>query len=168
MSDLLSRASYFLFSGFGEVTRKDDELRSVSAQLVFNALHTFVGGATLLQTGFCLQAAIVVRSILETLATVLHLIIMPADLQQFKEDKLELKTILTSAKRVLPPFGYLYGFFSNKFVHIGSIHGQLQPLVPYESHSDELNANVMFLRMSVWLIYVVTELLFIDLIDECK
>ena len=98
----------------------------------------------------------------------LHLITIPADLQRFKENKLELKTTLPSTKKVLPPFGHLYEFFSQKFVHIGALHGQLQPLVSYENHSDELNANIQFLRISTWLIYVVTELLFIDLIDKSK
>src|SRR5205823_577723 len=105
---------------------------------------------------------------LETLATVLHLITTPSDLQRFKNDKLELKVILSSAKKVLPAFGSLYGFFSESFIHISSLHGRLQPVALYNKHSDELNANIRFLRMSVWLIYVVVELLFIDLIDERK
>jgi len=168
MSQLLGSASFLLFTGFRHSVQQGDELRTVAAQLTFNAINTFLGAATLLRNGFYLQAAILVRSIVETLAAVLHLITTPADLPRLAGSTLDLKTTLSSAKTILPPFGKLYGFFSKGFVHVGSLHGQLQPVAPYEGKSDELDANIGFLRMSIWLIYVVVELLFVDLSDSGK
>jgi hypothetical protein len=168
MSELLGSASVLLLNGFRRAAENGDDLRTVAAQLAFNALNTFVSSVTLLRNGFCLQAAMLIRSILETLAAVLHLMTTPSDLPLLASNALEIKTTLPSAKRVLPPFGRLYGYFSRGFVHVSSLQGQLQPVVPYDGKSDALEANVGFLRASVWLIYVVVELLFVDLSDSAR
>jgi hypothetical protein len=129
---------------------------------MFNAVHSFIGAAALLRQGFYLQSAILVRSILEQTATVLHLVTTTSDLPRFKRGDLKVTAILRGAKRTLPPFGGLYGFFSENFVHMGPLHGSPQPLAFYQRHSDELDVTIGFLRTGVWIILVTTELLFID------
>jgi hypothetical protein len=109
------------------------------------------------------------RSLLEPLATVLYLRTTPTGLQKFEDGKLEPKTVLACAKKVLPFYGTIYGILSEDFVHINQLHGELQPLMPYnESHSQALNANIRYLRFSVWLLFVVTEFTFYDLINGKK
>ena len=44
----------------------------------------------------------------------------------------------------------------------------MQPVAPYQGKSDELEVTIGFLRMSIWLIYVVVELLFVDLSDPAR
>lgn len=166
LSEVLARASALLLMGHRHVLRGDDELRVACSHLIFNAVNSFIGSAALLRQGFYLQCAILVRSVVEQVATVLHLVTTPNDLQRFMRNDLELKAILAGAKRVLPPFGYLYGFFSETFVHMSPLHGTLQLLIPYDGPSDELDANIGFLRTAVWLLLVTTELLFIDLASE--
>jgi hypothetical protein len=166
LSEILARAMALLFTGYRRCLRDDDELRIVASNLMFNAVHSFMGAVALLRQGFYLQCSILVRSILEQSGTVLHLITSPQDLQSFQNGELKLTSIMRGAKRVLPPFGGLYGFFSKHFVHMSSVHGNPQPLTPYKNHSDELDVNLGFLRTAVWLILVTTEVLFIDISDD--
>jgi hypothetical protein len=168
MSNLLGSATFLLTGGFKEVCQKNDELRITCAQLLFNAINSFIGATSLLRDGFYLQTSIMVRSILETLATVMHLLMTSADLERFKRNELELKTVIPSAKTIIPPFGHMYGMFSENFVHISTLHGKLHPIGPYEETSEPLSANLTFLRFSIWLTYVVAELLFVDMIEGGK
>lgn len=168
MSGLLGSVSFLLMVGLNKVCRKQDERRQLCAQLVFNAMNSFIGATSLLREGLYLQCSIMVRSILETLATVMHLIIRPSDLERFKKNELDLKTVISSAKKIIPPFGHMYGMFSDMFVHISALHGKLHPIGPYEDKSEHLSANITFLRFSIWLAYVVVELLFVDMIEEGK
>lgn len=168
MSELLGTTCFLLTQGFKIVNETKDELRISCATLCWNAINTFISATSLLRDGYYLQCAILIRSILETAATAMHLFINPADLVQFRDSKLELKAIIPSAKRIVPPFGHMYGMFSDKFVHIGPLHGKLHPIGPHQEDSDELGANLTFLRFSVWLIYVTVELIFADMIQGGK
>jgi hypothetical protein len=168
MSELLGSICFFLYTGLEEARQKK-ELRSTMVQLLMNATNTFIAATTLLRTGFYFQAPILLRSLLETLATVLHLIVAGSDLQKFKDGNLSPKVILASAKKVLPPFGWLYGHLSESFVHIAPVHGQVQLVMPYDkSLAEPLKLNIRYLRMALWLIYVVTELTFVDVFKEGK
>lgn len=168
MSELLGTVCFLLEQGFKKVTEKNDELRVACGSLCWNAINTFVAATSLLRDGYYLQSAILIRSILESMATVMHLVMTPLDLIQFKSNKLELKVIIPSAKKIIPPFGHMYGMFSEKFVHIGSLHGNPQPVGPHQEESEELVANLTFLRFSVWLLFVTVELLFADMIQNGK
>ena len=162
ISDLLSRACFLLLIGQRRTAQDGDALRNTLAVVSFNAVNTLIGAVALLRQGFHLQAPILVRSILEAVANVLHLLMKAEDLESFHNGTLPLKRVLASAKDVLPPFGSMYGFFSQRFVHISSMHGQHQPLSSYTERSDALVANLQFIRFATWLIYVSTELLFLD------
>lgn len=166
LSEVLSRPMSLLFTSYRYSLRTDDELRIVCANLMFNAVHSFIGAAALLRQGFYLQSAILVRSLLEQTATVLHLVTTISDLPRFKRGDLKVTAILRGAKRALPPFGGLYGFFSENFVHMSPLHGSPQPLTFYQRHSDELDVTIGFLRTGVWIILVTTELLSIDLSED--
>jgi hypothetical protein len=166
LSTIFARAISLLFTGYRYSLRDDDELRIAASGLMFNAVHSFIGAVTLLRQGLYLQCSILMRSIIEQNSTVLHLITSPKDLQSFQNGDLKLTSIMRSAKRVLPPLGWLYGFFSKHFVHMSGLHGRPQALTFYKEHSDELDVNLSFLRTSLWLILVTSELLFIDISDD--
>jgi len=168
MSELLGTTCFLLTQGFKEVTEKNDELRIACGSLCWNAINTFIGATSLLRDSYYLQSSILVRSILETMATAMHLIMTPTDLIRFKGNKLELKATIPSAKKIVPPFGHMYGMFSETFVHIGSLHGKPQPVGPHREDSEELSAVLTFLRFSIWLIFVTVELLFADMMQNGK
>ncbi len=102
------------------------------------------------------------RNIVETLATILHIAVEPDGLKNFHADKLQSTKSITSAKKVLPPFGQLYGMLSKSFVHINKAHAGLEPIVGYEKDEEPLAFIISTLRANAWLIYVVTELVFHD------
>jgi len=168
MSQLLGSVIFLLWTGFRQVNLKGDELRAVGARLIFNAANTFVGAATLLRNGLYLQASMLVRSILESIAAVIHLVTTPSDLQRFKEGKIKTSAILAGAKKVFPVIGRIHGMFSESFLHLSSFHVTLQPVQLYDGQSEEVNANLSFLRASVWLLYVAVELLFLDMLEVRK
>ena len=168
LSELLGTTLFLLTQGYENVTKKNDELRIVCANLCWNATNTFIGSTSLLRDGYYLQSAILIRSILETLATVMCIITTPTALSRFKKNELELKEIFPIAKKVVPPFGHIWGMFSETFVHVGSLHAKLHPLGPHQEDSEELAACLNFLRFSIWLIYVTVELLFVDMFQAGK
>jgi hypothetical protein len=169
MSELLATACFLILTGHREMTRRKAELRATVCNLLWNAVNTFMGAATLLRSGFYPQAPILIRSIVETLAAVLHLGTVPGELQRFKDGKVDSKRVIRSAKEVLPPFGWIWGHLSDSFVHINPIHGQFQPIMPYdEKFAEPLRVNTLYLRFAVWLIYVVTEFTFYDITEGTK
>jgi hypothetical protein len=99
------------------------------------------------------------------MSTVLHLFINRDDLNKFRDGRLQSSKTIAAAKKVLPPFGQLYGFFSEEFAHIGTLHQNLQPLLSYDRFDDALKVNISFLRITSWLLYVTTELICYEVID---
>jgi hypothetical protein len=166
VSELMSRTMMILHQGLVVGSRGRDELRQTCVEMLMNAGNSLTAAATLLRCGFRLQPGILVRNVIETIGAVLHLFTYPADLEAFRQGRIKSSKTISTAKKAIPPFGQLYGFFSQEFVHIGSIQQQLQPLIPYEEFDDALTANVCFLRLSVWLLYVSTELLCLDIVRE--
>jgi hypothetical protein len=75
------------------------------------------------------------------------------------------KTI-AAAKKVLPPFGELYGHFSKNFTHIGHLHKSITPVTEFHEKHDALVVNLDSLRIAAWLLYVTTELLFNEFVPE--
>jgi hypothetical protein len=104
----------------------------------------------------------VMRNVVETLAVVAHLIKEPKDLAKFQAGKFSSTSGLAAAKKMIPVFGQWYGFLTEQFSHIGKLHHSIQPVQPYDKMNEPLQLNLSMLRVSLWLIYVTAELLFID------
>ena len=165
ISRVCSRVFMLLHRGIMRSTRQGIELEQTCVEMLMNTLNSFVAATTVLQNGFRLQPGILIRNILETISTVLHLFTNPDDLKDFREGRLQSSKTIPSAKKVLPPFGWYYGFFSQNFAHIGYLHQNIQPLVPYKTFDYALELNISFLRLTVWLLYVTTELVCLEVVD---
>jgi hypothetical protein len=166
LSKLQSTTSALLFSGAVTASRQDKELDVACSELLFNASSSFCSALALLRMGFVLQPGIIVRSLLESISTVLHLLQRPSDLAAYKDHSLQSPKTVTTAKKALPPFGNLYGYFSDNFAHIGQLHKSVTPIREFHVRNEPLELNLQFLRMSAWLLYVTAELLFNELLDE--
>jgi hypothetical protein len=164
ISRVFSTVFMLLHRGIIRSSHQGLGLEQTCAEMLMNTLNSFVAATTVLRNGFRLQPGIVIRSILEAISTVLHLFTNPDDLEDFKEGRLQSSKTIPSAKKILPPFGWHYGFFSKNFAHIGYLHQNLQPLVPYETFDDALEVNISFLRLTVWLLYVTTELVCLEVV----
>lgn len=166
LSELFSKTSGLLYTGLKVALRHDQRLMAACAQLLINASNSFGAAIALLRVGYVLQPGIIIRSLLEAVSTVLHLLQYPHDLKSYEQHTLQSPKTIAAAKKALPPFGQLYGYFSDNFAHIGQLHKSITRLSEYKNRDPALEVNLSFFRIAAWLLYVTTELLCNELIEE--
>lgn len=159
ISRLVSTTLMIIDRGKYKASQDKDELTLACLEMLANAINSFSAATTILRNGYRLQPGILIRNILETISTVLHLLIYKDDLGKFRKGHLKSSKTIDSAKQVLSPFGEYYGFFSQEFAHIGNLQQNLHPLTSYNQFDDALKSNIAFLRLTSWLLYVTTELI---------
>lgn len=165
LSALFSRANGLFFSGLSAGLEEKDELRISCAELLMNAANSLAAAVAILRMGYLLQPGIIIRSLLEAVATVLHLMQHPKDLIAYKNNVLKSPKTIAAAKKALPQYGLLYANFSDNFAHIGQLHKSITPVSEYTEKNDALEVNLSSLRIATWLLYVAAELAFNSLLD---
>lgn len=144
-----------------------DQSRSATcARLLNTALSTFVGCIHLARGGFRLQYMTLVRSVVETICTALHLMVDPKALEEFHAGKLRSTRSIGAANKILPGFGRLWGDLSNQFVHITTMHSDLNPVRQYKGQDDDLITILMNMKIVVWLMLVTAELVFVEELEH--
>ncbi|MES2354672.1 MAG: hypothetical protein V4568_09790 [Pseudomonadota bacterium] len=166
LSSLLSKANGLVYSGLAIATQEGDELRAACAQLLLNAANSFAAAVAVLRMGYVLQPGIIIRSLLEAVSTTLHLIQHPKDLAAYQNHTLQSPKTIAAAKKALPPFGQLYGHFSDSFAHIGQLHKSITPIREYSERHEALEVNLRSLSIAAWLLYVTAELAFNELVAQ--
>jgi hypothetical protein len=142
-----------------------DEARSATcARLLNTAMTTFIGCIHLARGGFRLQYATLSRSVIETICTVLHLMVSPNALRDFHARKLKSSKSINVAKQVIPIFGNIWGLLSNQFVHITTLHSKLEPLTSYKDGDEDLAFIRLNIKTLAWLLFVSTELTFVEMV----
>ena len=141
------------------------ELYMTYLTILINATHTFIAAVELTRRGFRLQPGILIRSILESVSTVCHLVINQHHVEKLKAGQLRSTRTIASAKKVFPPLGRFYGLLSESFTHISHLHYSVSDensIKEYRAGEDALEFNCNALRFSIWSINVVSELAFFD------
>lgn len=141
---------------------EDDDFKATVSRLLFSASNALVASIEVARHGYPRQYGAVARVLIETLATVLVLTTKENALEKFHAGKLRSTDCITPSKEVLPPLGQYWGMLSNEFVHVGKSHAQFQGPSIYTSDSEALKFIVSSIRGNVWLLHVVTELVFSD------
>jgi hypothetical protein len=159
ISALLAEAMGIIFP---HVIADSEAYKPTCARLLASATTAFMASLEVARHGFRRPYGAMARTILETLATVLHIVVEPAALGQFNAGTLRSTKSVTVAGKVLPLFGRQYGMLSDLFVHINKSHAGLDPIVSYEKDDAALGFIVSSLRATAWLIYAVAELVFHD------
>jgi len=157
-----------LTSGLIRATQDDDDLRIACGELLQNALNSLAAAVYLLRGGFVLQPGPIIRSSIEALAVVLHLIQFQEDLKAHRAHKFDSTRAIASAKTVFPPFGRIYGLLSKEFTHIGQLHKQFTPIREYTEGYEPLGLNLQFVTSAVWMCYVTCELAFLDVMAASR
>jgi len=165
LSRLFANTMGLLHTGITVSSKHDDKLQSACAVLLLNASSSYVSAVGILRMGYLVQPGIVIRSMLEAISTVLHLIQNPDDLAAFEAHTLQSPRTIAAAKKAIPLFGKLYGHFSDNFAHIGPLHKTPAAIVEFKERHAGLETNLYFLRMALWLFYVTSELLFLDIVE---
>jgi hypothetical protein len=147
---------------FSHVVIDAEDYKPTCARLLASAITAFMASLEVARHGFRRPYGAMARIILETLATVLHIVVEPAALGQFNAGTLRSTRSVTVAGKVLPLFGRQYGMLSDLFVHINKSHAGLDPIVSYEKDDAALGFILKSLRATAWLIYAVAELAFHD------
>lgn len=166
ISKLLAQASSLLVQAMHDKGGKDKELHSWSVAALFNIANSLSAAVHVLRAGYLLVPGVILRNAVEGMAVCLHGLQHPKALKQIQSGEFDSPKAIPTAKKVIPPFGLLYGLLSKSFTHIGPLHHQLQPLVTYTERNEALELNLRVLRAAVWLFYLVVEFAFIDLLGE--
>ncbi|MBB3231126.1 hypothetical protein [Halomonas stenophila] len=158
---------------FGEVSGvilnasiRGDELQKECSVLLLNALNIYIAALQNFRSGHRLSPLVLMRSIVELVSVVIHVKMRPKDLDVFRDGKLKSTKCVTTAKQAIPPIGELYGHLSNTVTHVAELHRNINAITKYTERDEAVNANFGFLRVSIWLTYVTTELVFFDLVSK--
>jgi len=115
-----------------EINRKSDEIHIACLALIFNSSSTIVSALDCLRHGYRLQPGILVRHAIESICTALHLYTNSEDLPKYNSGNFSSTKAISSAKKVIPIIGGIYGFFSREFAHIGTLQRKLSPIGIYK------------------------------------
>lgn len=165
ISALCVEALLYCTPGTNHAFATGDPLGQTNGQLLQNAVTAVTGSLTVARAGFRLEPGMIMRSTIEMVAVVFHLAQHPNDLGRVRAGQFDSAIALRAAKKALPPFGQTYGLFSKQFTHVGALHTTLQPVTPYEEDDEALKVNMLGIKLTCWLIYAATELVFNQMVD---
>jgi hypothetical protein len=140
---------------------ENDGYKATVSRLLAGAANSYIASIEVARHGFKRQFGMISRSLVEALATAIVLAIKPNALEQFHQGTLRSTLCVGWAKEALPPIGLYYGMM-NDFVHIGKLHAYLEIPSLYKPDDEALPFILNGLRSNVWLLYVVSELLYAD------
>jgi hypothetical protein len=166
MSAILSRCLMYEKMKFVKAYKENDELSISLMNLLWNACTSFSAAVLLLRSGFRLQPGMIVRNNLETISLALFLFSNQDEYDKYKAGKIQSSKTISTIKKLIPPFGGYYGFFSEQFAHIGTLQQEQQAYTEYSKDEEALEANLMFLKTISWLLDITSELLCFDVIQE--
>jgi hypothetical protein len=144
----------------------DNDLKATAARLLVTAANAYTASIEVARHGYRRQYGILARAVVETLATVITLMIREAALEEFHQGKLSSTKCVGWAKAVLPPIGHYYGMLNHEFAHIGPVHAVLEPPKLYRPDEEAFPFIVSSIRGDIWLLFVVTELVYHDELIE--
>jgi len=169
LSDAISGILPIIYVGNRDALKQNDQLITTCGNLLRNSSNTVIASIQTLRSGFRLQSGILLRSVIEICATVVHLLVQPKILNDFLTDKITSSKSISVADKQIPLFGRLWGELSKRQIHINSIHSDWYPLREFKD-KEEVPAKVTLgmISVSVLILEIVTELVFINLIEKPK
>jgi hypothetical protein len=151
---------------FRYVTIGATDYLGTCAGLLSSALSTFMASVAVAREGHRRPYGAMARGVIETICTVIHIAVEKDALERFHQGTLQSTKSVSVAKKVLEPLGPMYGFFSNRFVHINKLHASFEPTAKYTAADEALPFILTTLRSNAWLIFVVSELIFLKDVEE--
>ncbi|UWG96232.1 hypothetical protein LPY66_15180 [Dehalobacter sp. DCM] len=166
ISEFFSQAQFLIVNAFRVSVDKEDDRRLTCSKLLLNASNSLVASIELLRKGFVLQPGMIIRNILETICTVCYIILEDDGHEKFISGKLDSTYTVKYGKKVIEPIGRMNGLLSNQFVHMSDLRNDINPLVEYKEKTEQLTINIGFIKSATWLIYVASELVFYNVLDD--
>ena len=162
ISALLAEALNIVAPQYFRLLDDDVSQLAVCSRLLYHSFVTVMASIDLARRGYRKQFGSLVRDVIETLSTVLHICRYPEAIQQYQDRKLKSSKTIATANKVIPIFGKLYGLFSNQFVHINKFHESLGDLIEYKKDDEALRFILQNMKLVSWMIYVVSEFVFLN------
>lgn len=159
MSAILADAMSVIFP---HMVVDSEDYKPTCARLLASGTTAFMASLEVARHGFRRPYGTMARTLIETLATVLHIAVKPGALKQFNAGTLQSTKSIAVASKVLPPFGRQYGMLSDRFVHVNKSHAGFDRIAAYDKDDDAIGFIVLSLKSNAWLIYAVAELVFHD------
>jgi hypothetical protein len=157
------------YLGFKAVVEQKDDLRISCAGLLRNAANTITASVDSLRNGFRLQSSILIRTVIEICATVVHILVDEKAYSDFKSDKLKSTYSISVADRQIPLFGKAWGLLSKFNIHINTNHADWYPMNEYTDKSEVPSSVVLgILGYAMLILDIVTELTFVEEIGEIR
>lgn len=158
-----------IFIGLRKANESKRKLLMTSGDLLSNSAATIIAAVQTLRCGFRMQSGILLRSVVEICATVVHLLVHPDILEDFLADKVKSTKSISIADKQIPLFGMIWGVLSNRQIHINSLHADKYPISEYKD-KEELSATVTIgmLGVTTTILAIVTELTFINELEKPK
>ncbi|TBB15108.1 hypothetical protein ELH51_33665 (plasmid) [Rhizobium ruizarguesonis] len=159
---LYSEAAFLFFAATKHDYQTGDDYKDILLGLISSALSTFGAAVSALRSGYPSQSMVLIRQVVETCSTIIHIVIDPDDraIDDFRNGKYSSSKHLGRAKAAVPIIAELWGFLSNSYVHINKMHSELQRPVPYRKGQTNVNEVFICLRMACWISYISAELAF--------
>lgn len=167
LSENLSFVLPIIANGQIEAIKEKNELIQTCGLLLQNASNTIIASVESLRAGFRLQSGILIRSVIEMCAVVFHLLNKPEDLEKFNKNNFDSTKAISTAQKMLPLFGRIWGTLSNQFIHINTLHSEWHPLHKFEDSMDKpATTTIGILGISIYFLKISTELVYINYIDN--
>lgn len=167
ISSDLSEVMPILFEGGKKAFLDKNELIITYDNLLRNAVNTIMGSVHVLRGGFRFQSGMLLRGVIETCATVTHLILEPNLLEDFKNDKLKSTRSISVASKQIPLLGQAWGLLSKRHVHINSLHADRYPLMQYVDKQEiPVNVTIGIIGMTIMILRITAELAFFRYVGE--
>lgn len=161
MSTLLSQGCAVLLSASGNHGNLSN-VQTWAIEVLLNVSNSLSAAAYVLRAGHMLIPGVILRNSVEAMAVCLHGLQVQEDLPKIRSGDFDTPRAISIAKKVIPPFGLIYGMLSELFTHISPLHQKTKPLVPFTERHVGLVMNLKTLRAAIWLFYVVVEFAFIN------
>ncbi|WIV20240.1 hypothetical protein QPK24_05955 [Paenibacillus polygoni] len=168
MGELFSKANYLISNAFFRANHKEDEMKVTSSKLLMNAASTIQAAVELLRIGYTLQPCMLLRSVIETISTVAYFMMEPGGHQVYLDGKLDVNKTIKYGKQLIPNLGQLQGILSNHFVHISSLHSDLNGITKHIEITPPLRINLNMIKVCTWCLFVTSEVTFYDYFDDHK
>jgi hypothetical protein len=147
----------------------DADFKATAARLLYGASNSLVASIEVARHGYRRQYGAIGRVLIETLATVIVIAVRANALEEFHLGTLSSTKCITWSKAALPPLGQYWGMLSNEFVHIGKGHSNFEsPGRLCAEDNEALRFVISSVRGNVWLLHVVTDLIFSDETDTTR
>jgi hypothetical protein len=104
--------------------------------------------------------------VFEAVAVVIRLCADPEALANFYRGTLGSTKAVNAANKAFPVFGRIYGMLSKEFVHIGENQAAFERMGDYSKDDEDLKLILTSMKVTAWVMYVATELTFIEFVPR--